>query len=108
MSTNTFKATFTEDKNNSGSGILSMEGDLTIRNIKKIHEYVLKSSKNYKQISIDIKNVAHLDLTIIQLITSLRKTYKTDSISCDLPATIKKNIDIAGMTDILKLEQVNY
>lgn len=56
-------------------GIMSIYGDISISNIEFITNEIITQSKKYKKIDIELSNITNFDLTGIQLLYSIKKTY---------------------------------
>ncbi len=101
MNTKTYKLTVTKNKKNPDEGNISIEGDLTIRNIKEIKDTLVTSTKPYKSLSIRIKKVENLDITFVQLLIAIKKSFKTVTINTEIPQHVQGIISKSGLKEFL-------
>ncbi|MFC2138453.1 STAS domain-containing protein [Bacteroidota bacterium] len=101
MNTKTFKLTVTKNRKNPSEGKISIEGDLTLKNIKEIKEKLLNSTKTYKSLNIQVKKVDNLDITFIQLLIAVKKSFKAVSINTEIPEHAEGIINNSGLQEYL-------
>lgn len=89
-----FQVTATNDKKNNALS-LTIQGKLTISNIKQIEKEFSKSVKGAKKCSIVLSNVEEADLSIIQLLKAYELTCKKNAI--DLKIILDFNEDSANL-----------
>jgi len=63
-----------------------LSGDLTVRTIAAVHQNLISEIDNGKAIRIDLSEADEIDLTLIQLIESARRTAGGARISLELAA----------------------
>ncbi|MBF0627434.1 MAG: STAS domain-containing protein [Magnetococcales bacterium] len=81
-------------------GVLSLSGDLTIRNAAEFKEAMANAMDQSKQLELNLSEVERVDLTTIQILCaahrSLLKKGKTLSISGNLPSALRETVQQAG------------
>jgi len=101
MNTRTFKLTVTKNKKNPAEAKLNIEGDLTLKNIKEIKDKLIANTKAYKNLNIQVKKVDNLDITFIQLIISIKKSFHKVLINTEIPDHAKGIISNSGLQKFL-------
>ena len=92
-------------KNDDGSTVITLSGNLTISNSEKIQQSLIEIFKTSKNISIEINEVENIDLSFVQLIYSL--SMKSKIFGKNIKITSKFNKDLrllienAGFSELL-------
>lgn len=102
MKTQTFKFSVKKNKNEKEKASFIFEGDLSIKNCQEFLELIKNQANNYKDVLIDIKNVVNLDVTFIQLIIAVKKSFRTVSVNSELPQQIEEILNNSGLTELLR------
>ena len=82
-----------------------LEGQLVIRNAKKIKNELIVALMSSQNIVLVLRNIVKIDLAVIQLLISLQKSAislgKNVSYDADLPDYIKSVMNHSGFAEIL-------
>ena len=102
MKAKTYKLSISKNRKNPKQGNIKFEGDLTVKNINEITETISKNIKNFEQLTINVNNVENLDITFIQMLLAIKKSYQLLKINSDIPAHVSGIIKNSGLNDIFK------
>lgn len=67
-------------------------GSLIINYIEKIYDEIKETINEMKPLSIEISNPDNIDITFVQLIVSIKKTYSKAGVSLNVDAELKDDI----------------
>lgn len=88
---------------------IHLEGDLTIKNAKSIKKELEAKLGNNECLELNLEKVTALDITIIQLICSLKKLIHKRDLKMDLHLNIDQEIEniitYSGMIQLLNPEK---
>ena len=101
MNSKTFKLTVTKNRKDPAKGKLTFEGDLTLKNIKEIKDKLFESTKAYKALNIQVKKVDNLDITFIQLLIAVKKSFSKVTINTEIPKHAEGIINNSGLLEYL-------
>jgi ABC-type transporter Mla MlaB component len=86
---------------------ITLEGDLILRYMHEVTEEVKQTVSRFENITIELKNIANIDLACIQLLLAAKQTAisakKQFSCQLDLPEEVKGLMQHAGMADLQAL-----
>ena len=99
METKTFQLKL-RNKNKHSCNIL-LEGDLSYKNIKNIRNELYAAISDCNNLNIDFQNINGFDLTIIQLIQSLKRSEKKLTLTGNLPLQINEVLEHSGVKSLL-------
>lgn len=92
-------------KKDDGSNVITLSGNLTISNSKKIQQSLIEAFKPLKNISIEINEVENIDLSFIQLIYTLsvesKNFGKNINITSKLNEDLRLLIENAGFSELI-------
>ncbi|MBF0340289.1 MAG: STAS domain-containing protein [Magnetococcales bacterium] len=84
-------------------GVLSLSGDLTIRNAAEFKEAMANAMDQANQLEINMTEVERIDLTTLQILCSAHRTLlkkgKSLALSGTVPAFIRETVQQAGFAD---------
>ncbi len=87
-------------------GTILLEGDLSISNSKPIYEELTKHYLSFDNLTIKFRNVDNLDLSVVQLIESIRKEREDQKkevyIDAQLEGEVKDLLQRAGFAEYVK------
>jgi anti-anti-sigma factor len=69
---------------------ITLGGELTLSNSKKLAENLQESTKPYSEIEITIDDVEAIDISCIQLLYALRKDCETQNKKCSIIANLSE------------------
>jgi hypothetical protein len=83
--------------------IITIEGNLTIRNVELLHSKVHEVFSYYDFVEINLANISDVDLTVVQLFHAIRVHFyplnKFISINADLSREDRKLLNTCGFTE---------
>ena len=83
--------------------IITIEGNLTIRNVELLHSKVHELFSYYDFVEINLANISDVDLTVVQLFHAIRVHFyplnKFISINADLSREDRKLLNTCGFTE---------
>jgi anti-anti-sigma factor len=92
-------------KNDDGSAVITLSGNLTISNSEKIQHSLIEAFKLSINISIEINEIENIDLSFIQLIYSLSKESKNFGKNINITSKLNEDmrllIENAGFSKLL-------
>ena len=88
MKTQAFKCSVSKNNKKKEKNI-TLEGDLSLKNIKQIKSKLQKETNTKDKLNIYIKNTENIDITIIQLLISITNEHKNITIDSDIPDAVK-------------------
>ncbi|PLX03622.1 MAG: hypothetical protein C0594_10195 [Marinilabiliales bacterium] len=88
---------------NSKKAQLSFEGNLAINNIEQIRKDVLTRLYEFEELEISVSNVSGIDLSFIQLLLAIQKTFKKGKVSFDFNIKDEYNtlLDKSGLNKVM-------
>ncbi len=100
-----FKALFKKGEGSSGMDLLSLEGQLDIRNIKKIKSTLEEQLKSCNALEVRVQDAEPLDLSFLQLLIALKIKFKSEEkplhFSLQLDEESKRLINVSGFAGYL-------
>ncbi|MBN2520128.1 MAG: STAS domain-containing protein [Bacteroidales bacterium] len=106
MKTTTYKLSISKNKKNNKEGIITLEGDLSLKNIKEIKEKIQKGILKFDQLEIHIKNVENIDVTLIQLLISVNQTKKLSKVNITIKEQMQNMLETAGIYNFLETANI--
>ncbi len=105
MKKKNYKIDISGDKSGA-KGIIQLEGDLSIINSKEIYEELKVSYNKFNHLTLKLKDVDNLDLSVVQLLYAIESEYskkdKTVVIEAELDAEFKELFGKAGFEKLSK------
>ncbi len=100
----TIKIVFTPSRRKTQKRILiSIEGNLTIRNVELLYSKVNAVFENYDFVEVTLTNVTEIDLSVVQLFHTIRVTYypqqKFIAINAEFSRNDRKLLNTCGFTE---------
>ncbi len=82
---------------------MTVEGDLTISQCDKFRDKIMEVIESHPKIEIRLQNVENIDLSILQIIASVKHTLEPDKFKLvvNLQDDLKKLISNTGFTEML-------
>jgi ABC-type transporter Mla MlaB component len=81
-------------------GRLVLEGELTLQQVRPLHEELRSSMGNVRKLDVDISGVEEADLSFLQLLCSAHrtavKTGKTLNLIEDIPEVVRQAMELNG------------
>lgn len=81
-------------------GKLTMDGELTVGDVRKIHEELLHSLEKVQHLDIEISGAVEMDLSFLQLLCSAHRTAaqtgKTVVLTGDIPDVFRQAVEDNG------------
>jgi len=85
---------------NKDRGKLTMDGELTLGGVRKIHEELLRSMEKAQHLDIEISGAVETDLAFLQLLCSAHRTAaqtgKTVALTGDIPDVFRQAVEDNG------------
>lgn len=108
MNKKNYKLSIKQDGKSSKQGNLSFEGDLTIKNALAIKKGLIKEIYQFDKLAVVVKHVDNMDITFIQLLVALKKSFEIVKMDVDVPERVAGLMKSTGLADMFSLgEQVN-
>ncbi len=107
MKTTTYKISILKNKKNNKTGIITLEGDLSLKNIKVIKEKIHQGIGKFDQLEIHIKNVDNIDVTLIQLLISVNQTKKLRKVNITVKEQMRNMLETAGIYNFLETANIS-
>jgi ABC-type transporter Mla MlaB component len=85
---------------------LSLTGNLTLENISAIYDDLKKINLSSEKLTVKISEVESIDLTMLQLLYSMKKQHGTGKLvlETEVPDDLKILLDKTGFTDLTNLK----
>jgi len=101
MEKSTFKLIVAKSKKDKNRLSIELEGDLSLKNSKEIKNKILAAVENYENLNIKINQVKNLDISLIQILTAIKKEKKEVTFLFDMPEHTKSLLLKAGFEKLI-------
>lgn len=94
------------EKEGAKAAMVSVEGDFTLKNAAEIKQQLMHIAENFDHVEVSLNHIVGLDLSGIQLLYAMDKTFTSQkkllALNVTLSAELEALIKHAGFSDILQ------
>lgn len=85
-----------------GHVVVKLSGDLIVEHSREIHAELLACLSRDRDVTIDLGELARIDLSFVQILSALRNCPDRNVRLANLPAHVTDTAGVLGATDIIR------